>query len=615
MSSPDSTRSFRDLAEQEIQDLNLPESSENEQLIKQLKIHERELELQHEALFAIQSELEQRNRQFTQLFEAAPIPYVLLDPGGTILLANQPAHQLLAHPGSVYRPKQTLTSENLLSFIQDGDRTPVKKHLEQVMESGKGRIEELLIPGADSSGRWCSIESSREPDEMRWIFMIFFDISAKKAMEDDLILAQNQAVHANKLKNLFLANLTHELRGALTSILHLAQEADPRAAAQYEGPLPALQRTAQGTLRLIDDILDYTATEDGTLSIRNRSFRFMDLIDHLRQRYTPQARGKGLELHCRSQIPEDLLFESDQDRLSQILSNLIQNAITYTDTGRIDIIASYKPLTDFMGELDVEVRDTGIGISQQIIRDIWQGPSADGNQYQKKTKGPGLGLPLSKRITKLLGGQIYINSNPGFGTSAYLNLPVHVKKAPPVVKTTPQASGTTVDQQSSAQSEPIQQHSKSAAGSRVTKTDISSGTSPGSYTGSPEKKQLPTHLHVLVAEDNDLNRIVLVNILKGMGFSKISTARDGKEVIDTLHQSPDVGLIMMDISMPGMDGLQAARIIRSGKAGNPEVPIIAVSAHSLRGDNKTAATAGLNHHIIKPYTRLHVQQALEKVLL
>jgi signal transduction histidine kinase/CheY-like chemotaxis protein len=607
MSSPESTRSFRDLAEQEIQGLNLPESSENEQLIKQLKIHERELELQHEALIAIQSELEQRNRQFTQLFEAAPIPYVLLDPGGTILLANQPAQQLLAHPGSAYRPKQTITSESLLSFIQDGDRTSVKKHLEQVMESGKGRIEELLIPGADSSGRWCSIESSREPDEMRWIFMIFFDISAKKAMEDDLILAQNQAVQANKLKNLFLANLTHELRGALTSILHLAQEADPEAAAQYEGPLPALQRTAQGTLRLIDDILDYTATEDGTLSIRNRSFRFVDLIDHLRERYTPQARGKGLELHCRSQIPEDLLFESDQDRLSQILSNLIHNAITYTDTGRIDIIASYKPLTDFMGELDVEVRDTGIGIPQQIIRDIWQGPSTDGNQFKKKTKGPGLGLPLSKRITKLLGGQIYINSNPGFGTSAYLNLPVHVKKAPPVIKTTLQDSGASLDHLQLSHSDRIQQHSQSGTGS--------SGTSTGAYTGSQEKKQLPTHLHVLVAEDNDLNRIVLVNILKGMGFSRISSARDGKEVIDILHQSPDVGLIMMDISMPGMDGLQAARIIRSGKAGNPEVPIIAVSAHSLRGDNKTAATAGLNHHIIKPYTRLHVQQALEKVLL
>ncbi|NCN05684.1 MAG: response regulator [Spirochaetales bacterium] len=575
-------RSFRDLAEQEILSLGLPTNTENEKLILQLKIHERELELQHEALETIQAELEERNRQFTQLFRDAPIPYLLLDPEGTILLANQSAINFLQQPGQALRSDSELQGSQLILYFQPQDRAIVSRHIAQVVETGRGRIEEILVPEPSGGSRWCSIESSREAQENRWIFMILYDVTSKKTMEDDLILAQNQAVQANRLKNLFLANLTHELRGAFTSILHLAQAADPEAAGKTEGPLPALQATAQGTLRLIEDILDFTASEDGTLSIRPRPFDFGLLIDHIRERFAPQAEGKNLTLHCRTQIPHDILLESDEDRLRQILTNLVQNAITYTETGRIDLIASYRPITDFMGELDLEVRDTGKGISQAILRDIWQGPGLEMDQYQRKTSGPGLGLPLCKRITKLLGGQIYLNSNPGFGTSVYVNLPIHSRKSLPETPSSPR---------------PLRQSGPEA---------------PVAYE-SPATL-VTDSIHVLVAEDNDLNRIVLVNILKGLGYSRVSTAREGREALEVLRAQPDINLILMDISMPGMDGLQAARHIRAGRAGNPDTPIIAVSAHSLKGDNQSFLKAGLNYHIIKPYTRLHVQKAIETVL-
>ena len=363
---------------------------------------------------------ERRNMQFPLLFESAPVAYLLLDESGSIQLANLAARRLLTSIRSRVPEEQEFRGKRLTGYFVPQDTNRIQQHLKDAMSKGRSRIEDVNLPKFDRSEPPLVMEASRHPSQSDLVFVVIYESGGSQFHQDELLLAQSESAAAQTAKNRILANLSHELKISLDSILQLADAAE---AGRQAGALNALRRTTQTGLRLIEDILD-TAGDQQQLSIKSRPFSFPILVEHIRERFQPQAGTKHLVLNCRTSLPKDLLIESDPDRLGQILSNLVQNAVSFTERGRIDLIAAYRPLTEYMGELDLEVRDTGPGIEPAVLRRIWE----PGKLRPGETAGTGIGLPLCRKLAKLLGGQIYVKTNVGLGTSVYLNLPVHVRR-------------------------------------------------------------------------------------------------------------------------------------------------------------------------------------------
>ncbi|KGE71862.1 response regulator [Spirochaeta lutea] len=556
------TGCFRKLAEDQVGSGKIG-SDDQSRLIRELRIHQRELELQQEALEAVQEELQEKNRQFSLLFHQAPVPYLLVNRSGMILMANQAAARLLHSQSDA-----GLTGHSVAEYIQSGDRKRFNHHLDQVQTTGSAQLADLGLHDIGLSGgpenqRWCSIDSRfHDSGQEGWIFMVLREITSQKNLEDDLILAQQEALKANRLKNLFLANTSHELRTALHSIAHLL--ADSTISPETRDSV--IQNTVQSTLRVINDILDFTAIEEGTLATSESNFTLEHIVHQIRSSYAGLCRDKGLTLECRVQAPDKLELSGDLQRILQILTNLVQNALDYTDRGRIDVIADYKPITSFQGEVVFEIRDSGRGLSSDELHTIWLEPFDESSRYKKNTNGLGIGLPLCKRLARLLGGQLYLSSNQGLGTSAFFSIPLY--------------------------------HGDPPAGQPA----------PSPTQGNRHRKK------ILVVEDNELNRMVLVHILQQLGYANILGAEDGREALDLLSEHGDTALVLMDISMPRMDGLEATRLIRQGRAGNSDIPIVAISAHTMTGDEETFLSAGMNAHIAKPFTRHDVETVASRFL-
>jgi signal transduction histidine kinase/CheY-like chemotaxis protein/HPt (histidine-containing phosphotransfer) domain-containing protein/HAMP domain-containing protein len=389
--------------------------------------------------------------------------------------------------------------------------------------------------------------------------------------EEALRKAKDEAEAASRTKSAFLANMSHEIRTPMNAIIGFSDMLT-------DGPLSGDQRrhieiirdSSRSLLSLVNDILDFSKIEAGKMNIEKVDCSLGHILSSLQAITLPRARDKGVELRIveKSVLPATL--HTDPVRLSQCLLNLVSNAVKFTDQGHVHVNVSLETPYD-RPSIRFDVEDTGIGIPKEKQELIFESFSQADRSTTRKYGGTGLGLTITKQLTELLGGQLTVTSEQGRGAVFSLAIPV----------------GLDVTQQPLLDRGRTPDHEAAKA-----------GATPATFSG-----------RVLVAEDVEANQVLMTSLLTRMGL-EVTVAQDGNQAVDKVL-SETFDLVLMDIQMPNLNGYEATQAIR--RQGRT-VPIVALTANAMKGDDQQCMDAGCDAYLTKPVDRAELQNTLARYL-
>ncbi len=505
--------------------------------------------------------------RYRHLVETAPVViFSLSADGSTITSLNQAFEKLTGWTCSEW------IDQPLANLIHPRDLAHVDQRIQQATKVGNPPVFDLRL--STHAGGYLDTEltltSMIEGGQVSAILGIARDITDRKRVQQALHAAKEAAEAANLAKGDFLANMSHEIRTPLNAIIGLTsllldRTLDPESANYVE----IIRSSGDSVLALINDILDFSKIESGKLVLEDQPFQLSDCLAGPMDLIAAEATDKGLELNCTiaSSCPETVV--GDVTRVRQILVNLLSNAVKFTETGKIAINVRCRQLSDEQLELELAVSDTGIGIASDKLETIFGSFNQADASTSRKYGGTGLGLAISLRLAQLMGGRIWAESQLGVGST--FTFSVRARPADPARQRPPRHSGDrSIDRYLS--------------------------------------KRVP--LRILVAEDNMVNQRVALLLLKRMGY-RADLAADGEEVLECLmRQHYDV--VLMDVQMPVLDGMEATRLIHRRWGANDRPRIIAMTAAVMDSDRKKCIDAGMDDFISKPIQTEELQAALER---
>ena len=423
---------------------------------------------------------------------------------------------------------------------------------------------------------------------LRVLAELFTNAFMRRDRERELIAARREAEAANQAKSRLMATISHELRTPMNGVLGmtellLSSGLDPR---QRTFAL-AVQRSGEHLMSLVNDVLDLAKAESGRMELElvatDPAALTRDTVDLARS----LARDRGLTIDV--EIPDDVPARvlADQVKLRQILTNLVGNAIKFTDSGGVRVAVAV--ITDADGvQLRWQVRDTGPGLSPADIRRVFEPFVQAGGAMSQETSGTGLGLAIVRELVHLMGGEVDVDSVVGLGATFWFTVPVAV------VAEHPDAVGS--------------------AGAILPELPGRSGLpgQAGQSTADSASVQPLRGYRVLVAEDNGVNRMLAQAHLQALGCEPL-LAVDGSEALAVLA-SERVDAVLMDCRMPVLDGLAATAEWRRAEPPGDLLPIIALTANAMAGDRDVCMAAGMNGFLAKPYTRADLEAELLRML-
>ncbi len=506
---------------------------------------------------ALRAEFEQRSKAeaaFRVVFEASPIGIALADATGRVLDVN-PSFLTTYGLG-----KSELTGKQLTGIESLGYQGGTEPIINVLDTSGQAEALEVQFGQGRTGLLWLRrVALSDQPLSLAFLL----DISERKAMELELQRARIDAESIARAKGQFLANMSHEIRTPLNGVLGLTALLDERDLPESVKETIRLIRTSGDILRsVVDDILDFSKIESGNFELERIPFCLKDCLDWSLGLFRAMAAEKQLEvrLQIAQNMPKRLL--GDANRLRQIVANLVSNAIKFTETGGIEVRAEIlpAPASHQPQRVRISVKDSGIGIPEDRLHRLFRPFSQIDATTSRRYGGTGLGLAICQGLIEMMRGSIAVHSKPGEGTTFAFDFPAETCQA-----------------ENPSQEAPRQVRTCKA--------------------------------RILVAEDNKVNQVVTQGLLRKLGYDS-EIVSDGHAAVrkagtEVFH------LLLMDVQMPGISGLEATRAIRALPTGQ-NVPIVALTASATAEDRENCLQAGMDDYVSKPISLDALQTVLER---
>jgi signal transduction histidine kinase/CheY-like chemotaxis protein len=388
---------------------------------------------------------------------------------------------------------------------------------------------------------------------------------------DELEKAMRGARAASQAKSEFLANMSHELRTPMNGLLGMLDIVlDSPVTGEQRENIEIAQRCAYNLLELLNDILDLSKIEAGRMVLEKVPFKVRSVVEECVRSQAAKAAQKHVDVHFECGSGAATVVAGDPLRMRQIVANLLSNAIKFTDKGWVRVRQNVARLADGRMNVVIEITDTGTGIPADKLPHIFEKFTQADSSISRKYGGTGLGLAITRKLVEIYGGQIRVESRVGEGSTFCVELPFELAPA-------------------SSQAEPVASRTESADGG-------------------------PKSARLLLVEDNAVNQRVVLAMLRKQGL-RIDVANNGQEALDKLEGAVEpYDLVLMDVQMPVLDGLETTRIVRRDVRWE-HLPIIAMTAHAMIGDRERCLQAGMNGYISKPLQPAHLIATIEQHLM
>lgn len=459
-----------------------------------------------------------------------------------------------------YSREELLDENSDINLLAPESYNTVEEHM-RLRKEGKATVYEVKMIRKDGQEIWVLISGAPYYDDdgnINGSIGVHLDITARKVAENNLKEAKEMAEASSRAKEIFLANMSHEIRTPLNAVIGLSQLlAKSQLDKSQINYVSTIKSSATTLLGLVNNILDFSKIESGEMHLEKTPFNINELGVNVVKLFNYRANEKNIRIEFNTNLPTNASFNSDQLRLNQVLVNLVNNAIKFTNRGTVKLCINEQD----DGEILFEVIDTGIGISADKIETIFSEFKQENEKIVKQFGGTGLGLSISKSLVELFGGELKVKSVKGEGSTFYFK--IHLKACNDEIIEVEELIDESFDWK---------------------KVDI------------------------LLVEDNVVNQFVASKFITDWG-AKLTVCDNGERALKKLNERTDFSLILMDIQMPVMNGVECTEEIR--KNLKLELPIIALTANAVKGDREKFIAIGMDDYVSKPFD----EQQLKKTII
>jgi PAS domain S-box-containing protein len=554
------------------------------------------------------------------LFQAFPDLFLRVDRDGNVYDCKG------GQSSDPFLPPERFGKGKLSEVLKPEILAQFREAQDKVRKSGALEIVEFTIEGRAGQQ---SYETRMLPLNWdQWIAVVR-NITSRKSGEqklkeyaqelerknEELESALSTTREATRLKSRFLANMSHEIRTPMNGVLGMTDFLLSTAlSAEQQEYAQSIKRSADALLALINDILDLSKIEAGKLRLDHTPFYLAKTIQETASLFALEAQTKGLQFSCclPPKLPE--IAVGDAGRLRQVITNLLGNAVKFTDAGSIGITADISGESDNGFEVRFLIHDTGVGISSEQQQRIFESFIQVDGSSTRKYGGTGLGLSISKQLVELLGGEIGVDSEPAVGSrfwfTAKFERPAEgvapaETKAPEIAKPAPAIA---VDREVRVPATPDREHANPPPPPPAIAPPV-----PSAAPAAASTKISSGDCRVLLAEDNEINQRITLRLLQKLGYAADAVV-NGKDAVDALEKR-NYDLVLMDCQMPSMDGFEATAIVRSREGKARHTPICALTANAMEGDRERCLAAGMDDYISKPVALDKLQRAVNRWIL
>lgn len=502
------------------------------------------------------------------MIDATPICFLFWDDCFQLVDCNQAALSLFGQTDKVMLMQKLSKLSEEQPPDEASDRKQFLSYLQKVMNDGRLIFEWVYT---DNDGTELPVEVTLIRVEYRNNFRIagyLRDLREHKLMMHEITKAKELAEDSARAKSDFLANMSHEIRTPMNGIIGFTKLAlNLPLLDKQRDYLLKIDQSAKNLLRIINDILDFSKIEAGKLEMEQYPFLLEEVFREIHNLIDPSVKKKDIFFNSHIDESARIFFMSDALRLQQVLLNIINNAVKFTSIGGITMKVSLSEKTNNLCKLLFEITDTGIGMTGEQIGKIFSPFRQADSSITRKYGGTGLGLSISKTLVNMMGGDIWCESTLGKGTTFFFTVCYNSTEDDATLSNTLEEKTTFSDNYKAAR--------------------------------------------ILLAEDNEINQMIIVEILGQAGFS-VDIAENGQMAVDMVFSNP-YDFVFMDIQMPIMDGFTATEIIRKDSRFLG-LPIIAMTANAMSGDREKSLSIGMNDHISKPVVPEIIFKTLKKWL-